>query len=278
MDIKLLTILDFFSFRKELKKILGIGILKYIKLLVLNKYIFIVTYSNGYSIFWETIKIDSGKFLIYKIYKNKNKLDKTIRGKTYKKDHFIYICNDKEYNLDNITNWGFKERNCNLYMKINLKNLNVNKLNVDKLNVDNINFEKLILGLNDIERCNIQNEAFFEVNRIPLNLKDIKYEMNRQCFLEDLSYFIKINGEYIGYGQVMDLNGNYTVANLCIKNKFRGKGYGKTLLKYLLLKCVERDVYDIYIKVRSDNTVALSLYKKIGFKVIENQHIFEIKS
>ncbi|WP_066873722.1 GNAT family N-acetyltransferase [Clostridium mediterraneense] len=273
MDIKLLTILDFFSFRKELKKTLEIGILKYIKLLILNKYIFIVTYSNGYNIFWETKKINSGKFLIYKIYKNKNKLNKTIKSKNYRKDHFIYICNDKEYNLDNISDWGFKERNCNLYMKINLKNFNI-----DKLSFDDINFEKLILGLNDIERCNIQNEAFFKVNRIPLNLKDIKYEVSRNCFLEDLSYFIKMNDEYIGYGQVMDLNGRYTVANLCIKNKFQGQGYGKILLKYLLLKCFEQNIYDIYIKVSSDNTVALSLYKKIGFKVIENQHIFEIKS
>jgi RimJ/RimL family protein N-acetyltransferase len=56
---------------------------------------------------------------------------------------------------------------------------------------------------------------------------------------------------------------------ICISEKYQGMGIGKNLLQYAL-DCVDKEPIDIiYLNTRIDNTRALNLYKKFGFKVIK---------
>ena len=51
-------------------------------------------------------------------------------------------------------------------------------------------------------------------------------------------------------------------------NKYRGLGYGTNLLLRSLEWCKINNIKRIYLKVETDNNIAINLYKKFGFKVI----------
>ena len=125
-------------------------------------------------------------------------------------------------------------------------------------------------------RCKVQNEIFYEENRIPLKTKDIVYECNRKAFLEDLAFFELKDDTIIGYGQILLLKDKYTIANFGIIEEFRGKGYGEALLIHILNQAKIKGLKEVYIKVKSDNINAINLYKKTGFEEASEISIYEL--
>ena len=61
------------------------------------------------------------------------------------------------------------------------------------------------------------------------------------------------------------------IVNVCILEEYIGNGYSKLLIDNLLLKSKELGFESIKIKTHKDNTVALNLYKSMGF--IEEREI-----
>ena len=53
--------------------------------------------------------------------------------------------------------------------------------------------------------------------------------------------------------------------------KERGKGIGDKLLKYLIEKYQDTDIKNITLEVKEDNIIAISLYKKYGFKKVSTR-------
>lgn len=79
-------------------------------------------------------------------------------------------------------------------------------------------------------------------------------------------YIIKINKERIGFYQGQTLNdGDYEIGNICIIPKYQGKGIGTNLLKEILKKYKDINIFLQYFK---QNPVG-NLYLKLGFKVYE---------
>jgi len=56
---------------------------------------------------------------------------------------------------------------------------------------------------------------------------------------------------------------------LVVKKNYRGEGYGKAILQYILSIAKEKGYSEIVLGVDCDNTVALNLYKKLGFSIYE---------
>lgn len=54
---------------------------------------------------------------------------------------------------------------------------------------------------------------------------------------------------------------------MVVKKNYRGKGYGKAILQYVISLAKEKGYSEIVLGVDCDNTVALSLYKKFGFDI-----------
>lgn len=124
-------------------------------------------------------------------------------------------------------------------------------------------------------RCDIQNLIFDSKDRVPLSITDIFVEEDEKYYLDDFSVFIAIDScTPIGYGQVILNRGKYTIVNLGIIEKYRGNGYGEELLKYLIKLCIDRNIYDIYIRVDKSNIPALNLYTKVGFKVYSEYSVW----
>ena len=53
--------------------------------------------------------------------------------------------------------------------------------------------------------------------------------------------------------------------------KERRKGIGDKLLKYLIEKYQDTDIKNITLEVKEDNIIAISLYKKYGFKKVSTR-------
>ncbi|MGL4739531.1 MAG: GNAT family N-acetyltransferase [Sarcina sp.] len=266
MQINLLNVLDFFNLRKELNKALEFNFAKFIKVILWNKYIFYVKAEDGTNMFWSTRRENSNEFMIDYIYMQ-DEFKKKIFGNSCSNQKFVCSTNDENNKL---TSLGMVPISANKFLKINLSE------RIDfYLKSDKYFFEPLQRG-NEEKRCEIQNDAFYSMERAPLKVKDVKYEMGRKCFLDSLAIFLKISEEYIAYGQIMLLDNKYTVANLCVKTEYQKKGYGKKLLDYLLHKAKELEIFEVYIKVKSDNEIANKLYENMGFKLIETTSFYEI--
>lgn len=128
-----------------------------------------------------------------------------------------------------------------------------------------IKFKHFKKGKDEKLRCEIQNSVFNDRNRVPLTVNDIYSEEKEHYYIDDFGVFIYVDEKPIGYGQVILNRGKYTIVNLGILEEYRGRGYGQALLNFILNLCNERYIYDIYIRVETTNTCALSLYKKAGF-------------
>jgi len=70
---------------------------------------------------------------------------------------------------------------------------------------------------------------------------------------------------YILYWQIRD---EVQITNIAIHPDFRGRGIGETVLKVILKEVRGKGATFVTLEVRSSNTPAISLYRKLGFKVL----------
>lgn len=75
------------------------------------------------------------------------------------------------------------------------------------------------------------------------------------------------NGMRVGKACTTNFEGkpNSFLHELEVNEQFRNNGYGSAIVEYMVNKY---DVDTLY--VANDNTIAISLYKKFGFKVIKS--------
>ncbi len=253
--------------------------IKYAKLMkfpinrLATNYFFKVNYNNKPLMIWEidyAFNREAYIKYLFRINNSKREFKITHEVKSdFEIDRFIY--EDEENEGFDLNMYGFIKKASNLIMTLKLDEFN-------KEDNPKVEIRKFIKGQDEKLRCHIQNEVFYEENRIPLKTKDIVYECSRKAFLEDLSFFIIYNKVEIGYGQVLLLNGKYTVANFGILEEFRGKGFGEALITYMLNQAKKLGLKEVYIKVKSDNTKAVNLYEKIGFKESSKVNIYEFLS
>lgn len=69
---------------------------------------------------------------------------------------------------------------------------------------------------------------------------------------------------YLIYWQIRD---EVQITNLALHPDFRGRGIGESVLRVVLKEVCGKGATFVTLEVRSSNTLAISLYKKLGFKV-----------
>lgn len=183
-----------------------------------------------------------------------------------------YLCENNDYNFQVLKSLGFLQREGTLILYLDL-----NK-NVPFYLNDGVEFETLKLGVDEQKRCNIQNEIFKSDSRLPLSIQDIYFDQSQNYYFDKGAVFIKKDGEYIGYGQIIIENNTPVIVNFGILEKYRGKGYSKSLLSYLLKIIKYNGFNSVKIKVKSTNEIALNLYKKLNFKVTGETYNWQLKT
>ncbi len=108
------------------------------------------------------------------------------------------------------------------------------------------------------------NLALDSLLDIPDQFLDIWYQ-------QELMYFAYKDTELVG---VIDLTPKQGVLNnLGVDPQHRGKGYGRQLVLFGLHKLKELELEKASLGVAANNTVALGLYKSLGFQIEDKKRI-----
>ncbi|AJA48019.1 acetyltransferase (GNAT) family [Clostridium pasteurianum DSM 525 = ATCC 6013] len=185
---------------------------------------------------------------------------------------FIYECEKNDYNFKTLKDIGFKILNGTLEMKCNLDreyNFNVK---------GDIVIENLVLNRDEKKRCAIQNAIFKKDGRTPLTVEDIYFDQCQNYYFDKGCFFIKLKGFVIGYGQIIINDGIPVIVNFGILENFRGKGYGRLFLLFLISKAKQQKFREIFIRVDSSNTIAFNLYRSVGFEIEKEICTWKFKS
>lgn len=173
---------------------------------------------------------------------------------------FLYKCEKNLYNYEILKRLDFEQIEGSFELEINLENYFKLK------HFENIKIDILIKSKDEEIRCYIQNEVFHKEGRIPISVDDIYYDETQNYYVDDGSLFIKLNGEAIGYGQlILKDNSRPFVVNFGLLSRYRGKGYGRYFLEYILNYIKSIGYKKAYINVDIKNFVAINLYKSVGF-------------
>lgn len=142
-------------------------------------------------------------------------------------------------------------------------------------NDENISFETFKEGKDEKYRCLIQNKVFDSANRQSINKEDIIYEKYQNYYIPEGCIFIKHKRVHVGYGQLIKKDSKIYIANFGILPEYRGKGYGKKLLKYIVNIAHDLGNSKIYLKCDKKNIEAINLYIGEGFKTIDTYHEYK---
>ena len=72
----------------------------------------------------------------------------------------------------------------------------------------------------------------------------------------------------VGYAHI-DYDDNKYWFGICILENYQGKGYGKKIMEYIFNHEKIKNIDNIYLTVDKINYIAINLYKKYNFYIIE---------
>ena len=96
-----------------------------------------------------------------------------------------------------------------------------------------------------------------------------KKELSTNPYLKIITYVEK--DKIIGFLLYSLIYDRIEIEQFEVITKERRKGIGDKLLKYLIEKYQDTDIKNITLEVKEDNIVAISLYKKYGFKKVSTR-------
>lgn len=124
------------------------------------------------------------------------------------------------------------------------------KLQIERMKVEHLD-----------EVVKIENESF----RYPWSRDAFAWEVNSQITLPVVG---KVDGKVVGYLVIWMAYDEMHLGNIAVAKRWRRKGIGEKLMKWLIEEAKRRNVVRLTLEVRATNYPAISLYKKFGFKEV----------
>lgn len=97
------------------------------------------------------------------------------------------------------------------------------------------------------------------------------YEILQQELLSNNSKYIvvkNLNNNIVGFAGIKIILDTAELMNIVTRKSFRLCGIGKLMLEYLINMCKMAKIKTLNLEVNSQNTIAISLYKKYNFKEV----------
>jgi tRNA threonylcarbamoyladenosine biosynthesis protein TsaB len=97
---------------------------------------------------------------------------------------------------------------------------------------------------------------------------------SRRAFLWELDSRIAfplvsiMNDEVVGYLVVWIVGDEMHLGNIAVGSRYRGRGVGRQLMKWLIEEAARRRIVRVTLEVRTSNESAISLYKRFGFEKV----------
>src|SRR3984893_2954868 len=76
---------------------------------------------------------------------------------------------------------------------------------------------------------------------------------------------VDVGGDMAGYGIMSIGAGEAHILNVCIRDEYRGRGFARKVLLYLLERARASVMYEAFLEVSPSNTAAARLYHSMGF-------------
>ncbi len=100
-----------------------------------------------------------------------------------------------------------------------------------------------------------------KVQLSPWSLKNFEDALTAQ----NLFKVFFIENKLVGYYVALLAADECQLLNIAIHSDFQNNGYGHYLITHLKKICVDADIVNIFLEVRSSNKKAIRLYEKNGF-------------
>jgi ribosomal protein S18 acetylase RimI-like enzyme len=100
--------------------------------------------------------------------------------------------------------------------------------------------------------------------------EDYKRRIDSSTSINQCSIVITDGSKIIGFGLVKDREYDTHLDLICVHPKYQGKGYSKIILRQIITSLKNQGIKSLTVGVDTVNSVALSLYEKIGFKKINS--------
>ena len=89
------------------------------------------------------------------------------------------------------------------------------------------------------------------------------------CLANDSScWVLEVQESVIGHGILSVGADEAHLLNVCVLPEYRGKGYGRDLVEYLIAQARKKAATIMFLEVRASNQTAYLLYEKLGFNEI----------
>ncbi|HEY8910115.1 MAG TPA: ribosomal protein S18-alanine N-acetyltransferase [Desulfosporosinus sp.] len=110
-------------------------------------------------------------------------------------------------------------------------------------------------------------EVIMDIERVsfstPWSLESFKAELKDNDYAR---YFcLELNGQVIGYMGLWFILDEGHITNIAIAPDYRGHHWGEFLMRSVMAEMVNQGMERMTLEVRVSNSLALSLYKRLGF-------------
>ncbi|HEX9472969.1 MAG TPA: ribosomal protein S18-alanine N-acetyltransferase [Steroidobacteraceae bacterium] len=79
---------------------------------------------------------------------------------------------------------------------------------------------------------------------------------------------LELGAILVGYGIIASGAGEAHLLNVCVREEFRGRGFGRVLIEHLLSLAAAAAATMVYLEVRPANVGAIRLYETLGFRQV----------
>ncbi|MFX0152698.1 MAG: GNAT family N-acetyltransferase [Candidatus Hodarchaeota archaeon] len=114
-------------------------------------------------------------------------------------------------------------------------------------------------------------------NESPTQKAHIKEVLKRNIIPKRFFFSLSFNQEIVGVTLAVREEKYLGLSLVAVDPEMRRKGIGSFLMRYIINWCINNRLETIYLQVYHENTPALLMYEKLGFKHIFNYH-YRIKT
>jgi ribosomal-protein-alanine N-acetyltransferase len=82
------------------------------------------------------------------------------------------------------------------------------------------------------------------------------------------SIVLEFGALLVGFGVIASGAGEAHLLNVCVREEFRGRGFGRALIGHLLALATSAGATMVYLEVRPANVGAIRLYETLGFRQV----------
>lgn len=125
--------------------------------------------------------------------------------------------------------------------------------------------EDITIGRADISALDAIMEIETEAFPDPWSRSAMIHELTDNEF--GCYFVIRKNGKIVGYCGYWRILEEAHITNIAVASGYRGQGFGRRLLLYVLLYAAESGAESMTLEVRPSNAAAVALYESLGFRV-----------